>query len=111
MKRHEIGVGYTHMSQPEPSPASPVRCIAPAQDRAPAQLALRRVRIDTYHENVAYLHRDCEIYRVEGFKALSKIEVRANGHSILATLNVVDDETIVACGQLGLSKAAFEQLE
>ena len=32
-------------------------------------LALRRVGIDTYRENVAYLHRDCAIYRAEGFQA------------------------------------------
>jgi thymidine phosphorylase len=76
-----------------------------------SRLALRRVRIDTYHENVAYMHRDCEVYRAEGFKALSKVEVRTNGHSILATLNVVDDVSIVACGELGLSKAAFAQLD
>ncbi len=76
----------------------------------PAKLALRRVLIDTYHENVAYMHRDCDIYRAEGFKALSKVEVRTNGRSILATLNVVDDHTIVACGELGLSKAAFAQM-
>nr|WP_326530535.1 thymidine phosphorylase family protein [Rhodoferax sp.] len=74
-------------------------------------MTLRRVLIDTYHENVAYMHRDCEIYRAEGFKALSKIEIRTNGHSILATLNVVDDHNIVACGELGLSKAAFAQLD
>jgi len=76
----------------------------------PAKLALRRVLIDTYHENVAYMHRDCDIYRAEGFKALSKVEVRTNGRSILATLNVVDDQAIVACGELGLSKAAFAQM-
>jgi thymidine phosphorylase len=76
-----------------------------------AKLTLRRVLIDTYHENVAYMHRDCEIYRAEGFKALSKIEIRTNGHSILATLNVVDDQNIVACGELGLSKAAFAQMD
>ena len=76
----------------------------------PARLALRRVLIDTYHENVAYMHRDCDIYRAEGFKALSKVEVRTNGRSILATLNVVDDQAIVACGELGLSKAAFAQM-
>ncbi|MFM6989706.1 MAG: hypothetical protein ACKOWD_00125, partial [Rhodoferax sp.] len=40
-----------------------------------AKLTVRPVLIDTYHENVAYLHRDCAIYRAEGFKALSKIEV------------------------------------
>jgi len=77
---------------------------------SPASLALRRVLIDTYHENVAYMHRDCEVYRAEGFKALSKVEIRANGQRVLASLNVVDDEAIVACGQLGLSKAAFAQI-
>jgi thymidine phosphorylase len=73
-------------------------------------LALRRVAIDTYRENVAYLHRDCAVYRAEGFQALSKIEVRANGRRILATLNVVDDERIVSCHELGLSEDAFLQL-
>ena len=76
----------------------------------PARLALRRVLIDTYHENVAYMHRDCAVYRAEGFKALSKVEVRTNGRAILATLNVVDDASIVACGELGLSKSAFAQM-
>ena len=60
-------------------------------------LAVRRVAIDTWRENVAYLHRDCAVYRAEGFQALSKIEVRANGRRILATVNVVDDLGIVAC--------------
>ena len=73
-------------------------------------LALRRVAIDTYRENVAYLHRDCPTYRAEGFQALSKVEVRANGRRILASLNVVDDPGIVACGGLGLSGGAFAPL-
>lgn len=90
----------------EPSSTTP----ACGPGNGTSRLALRRVRIDTYHENVAYMHRDCEVYRAEGFKALSKVEIRTNGHSILATLNVVDDESIVACGELGLSKAAFAQL-
>jgi thymidine phosphorylase len=76
----------------------------------PSNLALRRVAIDTYRENVAYLHRDCAVYRAEGFQALSKVEVRANGRRILATLNVVDDEAIVSCHELGLSEDAFLQL-
>jgi thymidine phosphorylase len=73
-------------------------------------LSLRRVAIDTYRENVAYLHRDCAAYRAEGFQALSKIAVRANGNQILATLNVVDDSSIVSCGEIGLSEDAFKQL-
>ena len=75
-----------------------------------SQLALRRVAIDTWRENVAYLHRDCAVYRAEGFQALSKIEVRANGRRILATVNVVDDAALVGCHELGLSEDAFAQL-
>ncbi|MFC3685845.1 thymidine phosphorylase family protein [Hydrogenophaga luteola] len=76
-----------------------------------AGLTLRRVAIDTWRENVAYLHRDCAVVRAEGFQALSKVEVRANGRSILATLNVVDDPALVGCQQIGVSEDAFAQLE
>ena len=47
--------------------------------------------------------------RAEGFQALAKVEVCANGQRILATLNVVDDASIVGCGELGLSEDAFAQ--
>ncbi len=73
-------------------------------------LKLRSVRIDTYHENVAYLNRECSIYRAEGFQALSKILVSANGSTLLAVLNVVDDDSIVLPGELGLSQQTFEHL-
>ena len=74
------------------------------------QLHLRQVGIDTYHENVAYMHRECETYRAEGFQALSKIEIGCDGGRILAVLNVVDDANIVNPGELGLSQQAFAQL-
>ncbi|MEY4766634.1 MAG: hypothetical protein RI907_3307 [Pseudomonadota bacterium] len=77
---------------------------------SPAPLKLKRVAIDTYRENVAYLHRDCATYRAEGFQALAKVEVRANGQRILATLNVFDDPGIVGVDQLGLSEDAFAHL-
>jgi len=73
-------------------------------------LQVRRIAIDTYHENVAYLNRDCGIYRAEGFQALSKIQVSANGSKVLAVLNVVDDASIVQACELGLSEQAFTQL-
>lgn len=83
---------------------------APVSGIEPVRLALRRVAIDTYHENVAYLHRDCAVYRAEGFQALAKVEVRVNGRRILATLNVTTDPRIVRCNELGLSEDAFAQL-
>jgi thymidine phosphorylase len=73
-------------------------------------LKLCRVAIDTYKENVAYMHRECEFYRAEGFQALTKVEVKANGKRIYAVLNVVDDESIVDPCELGLSEQAFDQL-
>jgi thymidine phosphorylase len=75
-------------------------------------LQLRRVAIDTYKENVAYLHRDCQLYRSEGFQALSKVVVTSEdgGQSVLAVLNVVEDAAITTPEQLGLSLDAFRQL-
>lgn len=77
-----------------------------------ATLKLRHVAIDTLQENVAYLHRDCAIYRSEGFQALNKVEVHReqDGDPVVAVLNVVDDERIVAPGELGLSEQVFHQL-
>lgn len=77
-----------------------------------ATLKLRRIAIDTYKENVAYLHRDCATYRSEGFQALSKIEVHnlRDTHPVVAVLNIVDDANIVAPGELGLSEQVFAQL-
>ncbi|HHC73360.1 MAG TPA: thymidine phosphorylase family protein [Thiotrichales bacterium] len=80
----------------------------PPQERN--HLRLRRVAIDTYRENVAYLHRECSLYRAEGFQALSKIEIEAGGKRINAVLNVVDDDSIVGIEELGLAEQAFDQL-
>jgi thymidine phosphorylase len=74
------------------------------------RLKLRHVAVDTYHENVAYMHGDCETYRAEGFQALSKIRISADGRSILALLNVVRDESLVSRDELGLCDQAFAQL-
>ncbi|APE29948.1 thymidine phosphorylase [Halomonas aestuarii] len=90
------------MNNTPPESATPEDTLTP--------LTLRRVGIDTYRENVAYLHRECALYRAEGFQALSKVEIRANGQRILASLNVVDDTAIVDCQQLGLSEDAFTML-
>jgi len=75
-------------------------------------LKLRKISIDTYRENVAYLHRECPVYRSEGFQALSKIEIHkaVAGATVIAVLNVVDDENILAPDELGLSEQAYTQL-
>jgi thymidine phosphorylase len=76
-------------------------------------LKLRKVAIDTYHENVAYLHRNCPLYRSEGFQALNKIEIRdgASKQPVIAVLNIVDDETLIKPDELGLSEQTFAQFD
>lgn len=73
-------------------------------------LLARRLGIDTYRENVVFLRRDCAAYRAEGFQALSKVRISANGNAIFAVLNVVDDGNFLANGELGFSEPAFAQL-
>jgi thymidine phosphorylase len=77
-------------------------------------LTVRRLAIDTWRENVAYLRRDCPVVRAEGFQALAKVEVAANGgipgRTILAVLNVVDDKDLLGDCDLGLSEEAFHRL-
>lgn len=73
-------------------------------------LKLKKLPIDTYGENVAFLSRACRDYRPEEFQALNKIEVKADGRRILATLNIVEDPNYLAPDVLALSTDAFRRL-
>ncbi|WP_374466890.1 thymidine phosphorylase family protein [Ferrovibrio sp.] len=70
-------------------------------------LKLKRVAIDTYRESIAYLSRACPLYRAEEFQALGRVEVKSGSHCIPATLNIVDDPSLLAPDELGLSEEAF----
>ena len=90
-------------------PASIPAGLAPSPPATPS-LQARRIGIDTYRENVVYLRRDCPVVRAEGFQALAKVEVTANGRAILAVLNVVDDARLLGERELGLSEESYAQL-
>ena len=81
----------------------------PQQPSAPHRLRLRRMGIDTYQEPVLYTHRDCEVCHSEGFGAQSRVELRLDGRSVVATLNVVHSD-ILEPGEAGLSEAAWRLL-
>ena len=82
-----------------------------AESGQPLQpLTVRRLGIDTWREHVAYLRRDCPMLHAEGFQALAKVEVAANGASIVAVLNVIDDPALLGDCELGLSEDAFARL-
>ena len=73
-------------------------------------LRLKRLGIDTCHEAVAFLARRCPLYRAQEFVALARVEISGGNRRIVATLNIVDDESIMAADELGLSLLAHRQL-
>ncbi len=73
-------------------------------------LKVRKLGIDACQETVAFLARRCEPYRAQEFMALARIEIWGGGRRIVATLNIVDDESIMATDELGLSELAYRQL-
>jgi len=78
--------------------------------RASTMWKIRRVMIDTYPENTAFLPRSDGSYGAEQFQALRKIEIRHPDASILATLAIIDDEHLLRPGEIGLGEQAFRRL-
>ena len=73
-------------------------------------LSLKYVAIESFNENVVYLHKDCEEYRVDEIDKVTRVEVLGGTSPLFAFLEVVDDETIIGPNELGLNAPAFEQL-
>jgi thymidine phosphorylase len=73
------------------------------------RLRLRRLPVDTYHEAVAYLPRRSTVYRPSEFQALTKVEVRTGDRRVIAVLNVIDHDAVLAPDEVGLSQQGFDQ--
>ena len=76
---------------------------------APEGLTVVDMGIDTHQEPVVYMRRDCHICRAEGFSANSRVALHYQEYSVIATLNVVDQE-VLDQGSVGLSKIAIDRL-
>src|SRR3989338_78688 len=72
-------------------------------------LKLRKVRIDTYKENVAFMRHDCPLCASQGFSSQTKIELGTDGKKITAVLNVTQ-ESFLQPGEVGLCEYAFDKL-
>lgn len=73
------------------------------------RLVLKRLGIDTQHEAVIYMPRDCHVCRAEGFQAHSRVHVQVNGRMVLATVNHTTNR-LLAPGEAGLSESAWKRL-
>lgn len=59
-------------------------------DKHPEMLRIKSIGINTYRENIIYMHKDSPVCRSEGFKALTRLDVFSAERNIIATLNVVE---------------------
>ncbi|WP_305097189.1 thymidine phosphorylase family protein [Croceibacterium aestuarii] len=73
-------------------------------------LKIRKIPIDTHPENTVFLLRHGNGYSAEQFQALRKLRVFCDCGEILASLALVDDESIVGAGEIGLGEQAFRRL-
>jgi thymidine phosphorylase len=73
-------------------------------------LRIHPMGINTYQEPVAYLRTDCHVCRAQGFDTHSRIRISLDGHSVIATLNIVAPHLLEA-DHVGLSDAAWRALD
>ena len=76
----------------------------------PNTLRIRQLPIDTWHENVCFLHRNCSRYNAEDYLGTMKVDISGVTHSIRSKVNVIDGDTILNPDEIGLSRHAFEAL-
>jgi thymidine phosphorylase len=74
-----------------------------------AKMVARRAGIDTYQAPVAYMRADCHVCRAEGFESQARVELSANGHTVIATVHHVMAPWLRP-GEAGLSEAAWRAL-
>ena len=73
-------------------------------------LSLKHIAISSFNENIVYLHRDCDTYKIDDIKNITKVEIHGGSTPVYAFLEVVDDVSIVAPNEIGLNNEAFNKL-
>jgi thymidine phosphorylase len=72
-------------------------------------LKAKSIGIDTYRENIIFMHAECHVCRAEGFSALTRLVVKSKGLQIIATLNVVYSD-LIKTDEAALSMEAMKRL-
>lgn len=70
-------------------------------------LTLKHIAVSSFSENIVYLHKDCEAYKVDEIKSITKVEVHGGTVPVYGFLEIVDDETLVSQNEIGLNNEAF----
>ncbi|MDF1827295.1 MAG: thymidine phosphorylase family protein [Legionellaceae bacterium] len=72
-------------------------------------LSLKALGIDTYHEAVLFMRKDCYVCRSEGFEVHTRVRVTLGHQHILATLHTIEGDLLEE-GEASLSKYAWKKL-
>lgn len=97
---------------PERLPLAKIACgsiISMPQGSQLNVLSGHRLGIETHHEAIAFIHRDCHINRAEGFASHARIRLTHGRRSIFATLYHVTSDMLEA-DQIGLSESGWNRL-
>lgn len=73
-------------------------------------LKIKALPIDTLRENVLVLSRDCIALRPERLSGSRKVEVRAGGRSLFATIVIADDSALVGSNEAGVTMPLLRRL-
>ena len=86
------------------------RFVTAIRRAVPGTLRIRRLPIDTWHENICFLNRACDIYTATDYLGAGKVDIAGAGRSARAKVNIIDDSSLVGNDEIGLSAHAFEEL-
>lgn len=70
-------------------------------------LYAKPLNIDTYQEAVVYLSDRCHICTSEGFRAQARVLVTVGSKTIIATINIVSDQSLLDIHEAGFSNYAW----
>ncbi len=73
-------------------------------------LSIKHININSFNENIVYLHRDCDTYKLDEIKSLTKVEIHGGAVPVFAFLEIVEDDSIVKTNEIGLNNEAFSKV-
>ncbi len=73
-------------------------------------LSIKHININSFNENIVYLHKDCDTYKLDEIKGLTKVEIHGGAVPVYAFLEIVEDDGILKTNEIGLNNEAFSKV-
>lgn len=73
-------------------------------------LKVKHIPVNSFGENIAYIHKHCSQYRVDDINKITRIELQKGGKIIYAFLQIADDDNLLSADEIGLNDDAFNAL-